>query len=55
MAESADAEHGDAAAAGAPAVRSALKVVIPAHSSGAASTSDSSSGIDASAEASTTT
>ena len=53
--EAADPEDGDEVAAGSTAVRNALKVVIPAQTSGAASSWASSSGIDASALLLTTT
>ena len=55
MAEAADAEDGDEVAGTRAASRSALKVVMPAQSSGAASSADRSSGIEASALFGTTT
>ena len=51
MAEPADAQHGDRVAGRAPLLRRALKVVMPAHISGAASTAESPSGISAKAVA----
>ena len=50
MAEAADAVDGDDVAGPAPVWRSALKVVIPAQSSGAESTASRSSGTCATAE-----
>jgi len=51
VAESADALHGDEISRRAPALRSALKVVMPAHISGAASAAGRSSGMAATASA----
>ena len=55
MAEAPDPEDGDEVAGRAPLSRNALNVVMPAQSSGAASSADRSSGIDARAPAGTTT